>query len=59
MKEEDGTSDERKHPRKLEHLTSVLHDNCRTMSLEASPCGSEPQEDTQRKTQRMVLSSKE
>jgi hypothetical protein len=28
----------RAHSRKLEHLTSVLHDGCRTVSLEASPC---------------------
>jgi hypothetical protein len=39
----------RAHLRKLEHLTSVLHDGCRL----------EPQEEPQRKTQRMVKSSEE
>jgi uncharacterized membrane protein len=43
----------------VEHLTSVLHDGCRTVSLEASPCSLEPQEETQRKTQRTIKSSKE
>jgi hypothetical protein len=40
----------RAHLRKLEHLTSVLHDDCRTVPLEASPCSLEPQEETQSKT---------
>jgi hypothetical protein len=38
----------------LEHPTSVLHDDCRTMSLEASPCSLEPSEESQKKTQRMI-----
>jgi hypothetical protein len=44
---------------KLEHLISVLHDGCRTVSLDASPCSLEPQEETQRKTQMIVKSSEE
>jgi hypothetical protein len=32
----------------------MLHDGCRPVSLEASPCSPEPQEKTQRKTQRSV-----
>jgi hypothetical protein len=49
----------RAHPKKLEHLTSVLHDGCRTVSLEASPCSLEPHKKTQRKTKRTVKSSEE
>jgi hypothetical protein len=49
----------RAHTRKVEHLTSVLHDGCRTVSLEASPSSPKPQEETQTKTQRTVKSSKE
>jgi hypothetical protein len=37
----------------------VLHDGCRPVSLEASPCSPEPQEKTQRKTQRSVKSGEE
>jgi hypothetical protein len=37
----------------------VLHDDCRTVSLEASPCSPEPQEKTQRKTQRSIKSGEE
>jgi hypothetical protein len=32
----------------------VLHDGCRPVSLEASPCSPEPQEKTQWKTQKSV-----
>jgi hypothetical protein len=53
------TRKKRAHPRKLEHLTSMLHDGCRTVSLEASPCSPKPQEETQRKTQRVVKLSEE
>jgi hypothetical protein len=49
----------RAHPRKLEHLISVLHDCCRTVSLEVSPCSPKPQEETQRKTQRTIKLSEE
>jgi hypothetical protein len=48
----------RTHLRKLEHQTSVIYVGCRPVLLEASPCSPEPQE-TQRKTQRTVKSSKE
>jgi hypothetical protein len=51
--EEVGTSDKRA-PR-----WCVLHDGCRPVSLEDSPCSPEPQEKTQRKTQRLVKSGKE
>jgi hypothetical protein len=37
----------------------VLHDGCRTVSLEASPCSPKPQEKTQHKTQRSVKSGEE
>jgi hypothetical protein len=37
----------------------VLHDGCRPVSLEASPCSPEPQEKTQRKIQRSVKSDEE
>jgi hypothetical protein len=47
------------HLRKMEHHTSVLHDDCRTISLETSPCSPEPPEETQKKTQRTVKSSEE
>jgi hypothetical protein len=47
----------RAYPRKLEHLTNMIHGGCRTMLLEASPCSPEPQEETQKKTQRTVKSS--
>jgi hypothetical protein len=49
----------RAHLRKLELLTSVLHDGCRTVSLEASSCSPEPQEEIQRKTQRTIKLSEE
>jgi hypothetical protein len=38
----------RAHPRKMEHQTSVLHDFCRTVSLEASPFSLEPQKKKER-----------
>jgi hypothetical protein len=37
----------------------VLHNGCRPMSLEASPCSLKPQEKTQRKTQRSIKSGEE
>jgi hypothetical protein len=40
-------------------MTIVLHNSCRTVSLEVSPCSLKPQEETQRKTQRMIKSSEE
>jgi hypothetical protein len=49
----------RVHPRKWEHLINMLHDGCRTVSLEASPCSPEPREETQKKTQRTVKLSEE
>jgi hypothetical protein len=49
----------RAHPRKLEHLTSVLHDGCRAVSLKAPLCSPEPQEETQRNTRRLVKLSEE
>jgi hypothetical protein len=52
------THQKRAHPRKLECLISVLHDGCRTVSLEAAPYSPEPQEESQRKTQKMVKSNK-
>jgi hypothetical protein len=42
------------HLREQEHQTSMLHDDCRTVSLEASPCSLEPPEKTQKKTHRIV-----
>jgi hypothetical protein len=37
----------------------MLHDGCTPVSLEASPCSLEPQEKTQRKTQRLLKSGEE
>jgi hypothetical protein len=37
----------------------VLHNGCRPVSLEASPCSPKPQEKTQPKTQRSVKSGEE
>jgi hypothetical protein len=49
------THQKRAQLRKYEHLTSVLHDGCRPVSLEASPCSLKPQE----KTQMSIKSGKE
>jgi hypothetical protein len=49
------THQKRANPRKLEHLTSVLHDSGRPVSQEDSPCSLKPQEKTQRKTHRSVI----
>jgi hypothetical protein len=57
--EEKMAHQKRAHSRKLEHRTSMLHDDGRTVSLEDSPCSPEPQEETQRNAQRMVKSSEE
>jgi 3-deoxy-D-arabino-heptulosonate 7-phosphate (DAHP) synthase len=53
------THQKRAQLRKSEHLISMLHDGCRHVSLEASPCSPEPQEKTQRKAQRSVKSGEE
>jgi translation initiation factor 2B subunit (eIF-2B alpha/beta/delta family) len=53
------THQKRAQLRKYEPLTSVLHNGCRHVSLEASPCSPEPQEKTQRKTQSSVKSGEE
>jgi hypothetical protein len=53
------THQKRAHLRKVEHLTSVLLDGYRTVSLEALLYSLEPQEKTQRKAHMMAKSSGE
>jgi hypothetical protein len=53
------THQKRAQMRKYEHLTSVIHDGCWPVSLEASSCSLELQEKTQWKTQRSIKSSEE